>query len=647
MTTKTLTPETSAIPSLWRRLALNLQSLRPYLRRFFVDALVQRRVLSKPYPGIMHALIFWGVTVQIFGTAINLMQMQLFIPFVELPFPRGRAYLAYELVMDLAGAAILVGILMAMLRRWVLRPKTLETRWDDHFALVLLLIIPLAGFSVEGARLLSTNPEWAAWSPVGRAAGGLLAALGLTPAGAAAIHGLLFWTHASLGLVLVASLPFTKLRHMLYTPLHALLRSPRRPGVLEKIENIEEAEQLGVGKVAEFAPLDLLSFDACVRCGRCEESCPPALSGMGYSPKDFIQSLRGALQQELQTPENGRPHNEPLSGYLSLETAWLCTTCGACLAKCPAFVNPVDRVIDLRRYQILTTGKMPKPVGDTLRNLERQGNPWGMPPDDRLAWAEGLGVRELAPGEQTDVLLYLGCALAYDERSRKAARSLVRLLQRAGVDFAVLGLDETCCGETARRLGNEYLFQMFAEQTLEVLGAVRFNTILTQCAHCFNTLKNEYPQFGSTYTVRHYTEFLAELDLPFNGTGGSGTGKLDAPLAFHDSCYLGRYNDIYQAPRKLLDQAGADRLELPRSHAGSFCCGGGGGQMWMETDPSTRINHQRLNDVLAAGVGTVTTACPYCLLMFDDAIRSKGLEGQVQVLDLAEVLEERLPKESV
>jgi Fe-S oxidoreductase len=425
-----------------------------------------------------------------------------------------------------------------------------------------------------------------------------------------------------------------------YTPLHAVLRRFRKDGVLEKIENIDEVELLGVGRVNEFAPVDLLALDACVRCGRCDEACPAHQSGMDYSPRSFIQTLRTAAQVELLGAENGYKPGAELSEYLAEGTAWACTTCGACLVGCPAYVNPVDRVIDLRRYQVLTTGKMPKPVGDTLRNLERQGNPWGMPPENRMAWAEGLDVRELAPGEETDVLLYLGCALAFDERSRQAARSLVGLLNQAGVEFAVLGYDETCCGETARRLGNEYLFQMFAEQTLEVLGSVKFKRILTQCAHCFNTLKNEYPQFGSTYTVHHYTEFLAGLNLPWERLSPEKNG-LSGKITFHDSCYLGRYNEIYSAPRQMLDQAGLERVEMARSQADGFCCGGGGGQMWLETDPSTRINHRRLNQAMDAQASVVATACPYCLLMFDDAIRSKGLEDQVQVMDLAEVLSKR------
>jgi Fe-S oxidoreductase/nitrate reductase gamma subunit len=633
----------------WKGVSEAAQALRrssPLARDFIIHAIGQVRILQKAYAGTMHALIFWGVTVQVIGTIINLMQMQLFVPFVELAFPRGAAYLTYELVMDLAGAAILVGVGMAALRRAVLRPKSLETRWDDVFALVLLALIPLAGFALEATRLVSTAPAWANWSPIG----GLLASsfrrLGMTPQTAASLHGSLFWVHAALGLGLAASIPFTKLRHLVATPLNVIFHPRRAAGALEFIPDIEEAETLGVGQITEFAPHQLLAFDACVRCGRCEDACPAAASGMSYTPRLFIQSLRQAMVDTLVNPD-GKPVQELLGEALPEDMPWFCTTCGACLAHCPAFVNPVEEIIDLRRYQALTTGKLPKSVADVLRNVERQGNPWGIPAEDRGAWAEGLGIRQLEPGGETDVLLFLGCAFAYDERNKKVARSFVRLLQVAGVDFATLGVDETCCGETARRMGHEYIFQMFAQQNIETFKGVKFKRIVTQCPHCFNTLKNEYPQLGGDFKVQHYTEYLAELTAS-NGHGAqldlrskNGNG-VQGRLTYHDSCYLGRYNQIYAQPRQLLDRAGLEKVEMKRRGEDSFCCGGGGGQMWMETDANTRINHHRLEDALETQAEVVATACPYCLLMFDDAIRSKGLGEKIQVLDIAEVLEHQL-----
>ncbi len=612
-----------------------LEKALPRGRDFVLHVIAQVRILKKAYPGIMHFLIFWGVTIQVVGTIINILNMLLFFPWT-ITFPRGNAYLVYERVMDYAGLAILIGVTMALIRRIILRPKSLESRWDDYYALALLGLIPILGFTLEGTRLLATNPPWAASSPYGYRVAELLARSGITPLQAAAYHDILFWIHAGVALLLVASIPFTKMRHLVNIPLNVLFHPLRKTGSLEKIENIEETEVLGVGKISEFSSQQLLSFDACVNCGRCEEACPSNLSGNDYSPRTLIQTLRQTMVNSLEK-SNGKSTQELFAGAFSEAFPWQCTTCGACIARCPAFVNPVDEIVDMRRYQALTTGKVPKSVADALRNIERQGNPWGIPAQDRLNWSEGLNLRELAPGDEVEVLYFAGCASAYDDRNKKVARSFVKLLQRAEVDFGVLGFDETCCGETARRLGNEYLFQVFAEQNLEAMGKVKFNRIVTQCPHCFNTLKNEYPQFGGTYKVQHYTEFLSELRLiqgfPANGNGLKGR------LTYHDSCYLGRYNQIYQAPRDLLKAANLNPVELPRQGENSFCCGGGGGQMWLETDPNTRINHRRLADAIQVKADVVATACPYCLLMFDDAIRSKGLGEQVQVMDIAEILE--------
>jgi Fe-S oxidoreductase len=302
------------------------------------------------------------------------------------------------------------------------------------------------------------------------------------------------------------------------------------------------------------------------------------------------------------------------------------------------FVDPVSAVVDLRRYLTLTTGNVPGSVGETLMQMERRGNPWGLPKEEHAPWAKELGVRVLQPGESTDMLLYIGCAYGYDSRNQTAGKALAGLLQNAGVDFAILGSAEGCCGETARRMGHEYIFQVMVEENINTFNSVTFNRMLTPCAHCFNTFKNEYPHFGADFEVVHHTEYLAELIASRKlSTNGKLTGK---QITLHDSCYLGRYNEIYDAPRQVLDQLeGINRTEMKRSHSNAFCCGGGGGHMWMETDPNTRINQQRLQQVVAdAQANMVVTACPYCLIMFDDAIRSKGVGEDVEAIDIAEVL---------
>jgi Fe-S oxidoreductase/nitrate reductase gamma subunit len=614
------------------------ENLGPRIKDFFTHVIAQTRILKKAYPGVMHFMLFWGVGIQVVGTIINLLNMALFQPWV-IEWPRLGVYLGYELVMDIAGVMILIGVLMATLRRYARRPNYLDSNWDDGFALVMLTLIVLVGYSNEATRFIASNPVWANWSPIGNWFAGVLTAAGVSPQQAQAWHDVLVYVHATLAMALVAAIPFTKMRHLIYAPLNILNRSFRKTGEIEKIEDIEETELLGVGKVSEFTTQQLLSFDACLRCGRCEDACPSTFSGMDYSPKDLIQFMRTSMLDNLVAGGNGKGEVEIMASVISEEYPWQCTTCGACIEKCPVYINPVDEVVDLRRYQILTTGQMPKSVGDTMRNFERQGNPWGMPPEDRMKWAEGLDIRELAPGDETDVLYFTGCAAAFDDRNKKVARAFVKLMQKAGVDFAVLGFDEMCCGETARRMGHEYLFQEFAKQNIEIFDSVKFNRVVTACPHCFNTLKNEYPQMGGDFKVMHYSELLAELNLPAASANGDG---VNGNVTYHDSCYLGRYNNIYKQPRELLNNADVNLVEMARTGENSFCCGGGGGQMWLEVDANTRINHRRLADSVDAKADVVATACPYCLLMFDDAIRSKGMGEQIQVMDIAEVLETQI-----
>ncbi|MEA2008764.1 MAG: 4Fe-4S dicluster domain-containing protein, partial [Chloroflexota bacterium] len=444
----------------------------PRVRDFLVYVIGQVRTVKKLYPGIMHLLIFWGMIIQVLGTTIKLMQMGLFVPFTW-PLFSPNVYYGFELVMDLAGIAVILGVLMAAFRRIFLRPSYMETAWDDVQALVLLFLLPSVGFVTEGMRLLSASPVGAGWSPVGNVVANLLRGWGLSPGTADALHPYLFWLHVGLGLAFALSIPFTKMRHLVNTPLHIIFKTDRPEGEIESIADIMEAEILGVGQVTEFSSLDLLSFDACLQCGRCEEVCPATQSGMAYSPRTLLRDLRESMAGALITPEDGATLELP-SALFEEEHLWACTTCGACLDVCPAFIRPPERVIDMRRSQVLMTGDMPKTVGETLRNFERQSNPWGMPPQTRMDWAKGLDVRTLSPGDEVDVLFFVGCAGAFDDRNKQVTQSFVRLLNALDIDFGILGLDEMCCGETARRMGHEYLFQTYAEENIAAFEGIKF-----------------------------------------------------------------------------------------------------------------------------------------------------------------------------
>lgn len=602
-------------------------------------AVGQIRTVKKIYPGIMHTMIFWGVTIQIIGTVIKMMQMGLFVPFT-LPLLPENGYFAYELGMDLAGVAIILGVGMAAIRRVFLRPSYMETSWDDIYVLILLFLLPSVGFVTEGLRMLSFQPVWGGWAPVGQFTANALRSWGITPQSADAIHPYLFWSHVGVGLTFFASIPFTKLRHLLATPIHIFSKTDRDIGEVETIPDLMEAEVLGTSRVQDFSSLDLLSFDACLQCGRCEEVCPATISGMPYSPRTLLLELRENMAAALVTPQPDA--DDSLSPHLlEEETLWACTTCGACLDVCPAFIRPPERVVDIRRAQVLMTGEMPSSVGETLRNIERQGNPWGIPAAEKTNWAKGLDVPVLAPGDEVDVLFFVGCAAAYDDHNQKAARAFVRLLNRLEVDYGILGPGEMCCGETARRMGNEYLFQVFAEDNIAALEEIQFQRIVTQCPHGYNTLRNEYPRLGGHFKVQHSTEFLSKYQdqlKAFSQKNGNPFGT----VTYHDSCYLGRFNEIYDPPRQLMKSVELDPVEMKRSKGNSFCCGGGGGGMWVETDADTRINQERLEDIQAAGADTVATACPFCTIMLEDALRSQGRIDEIRILDIAEVLDAQI-----
>ncbi len=599
-------------------------------------AVGQIRTVKKVYPGIMHTMIFWGVTIQILGTVVKMLQMGLFVPFT-LPLLPQNGYFAYELVMDLAGVAIILGVGMAAVRRAFLRPWYMETSWDDIYVLILLFLLPSVGFVTEGLRMLSFQPAWGEWAPVGQLAANAFRSWGISPQTADAVHPYFFWGHVGIGLTFFASIPFTKLRHLLATPIHIFSRTDRETGEVETIQDLMEAEVLGATRVQDFSSLDLLSFDACLQCGRCEEVCPATISGMPYSPRTLLLELREEMAASLLTPQSGS--GESLSpNLLEEETLWACTACGACLDVCPAFIRPPERVIDMRRAQVLMTGEMPSSVGETLRNIERQGNPWGIPAAEKTKWARGLDVPVLTPGDEVDVLFFVGCAAAFDDHNQKAARAFVRLLNRLEIDYGILGPGEMCCGETARRMGNEYLFQVFAEDNIAALEEIQFQRIVTQCPHGYNTLRNEYPRFGGHFKVQHSTEFLSEYQDQLKALSQEN-GSSYGTITYHDSCYLGRYNKVYDPPRQLMKSVRLEPVEMRRTKADSFCCGGGGGGMWVETDAETRINHERLKDIQAAGADTVASACPFCTIMLEDALRSKGMMEEVRILDIAEVLD--------
>ncbi|MFQ6013814.1 MAG: (Fe-S)-binding protein [Anaerolineae bacterium] len=613
--------------------------------RLLSYAVAQVRVAAERYPGFMHLFIFWGFVVLFVGTALATIDYDFTLPFLGFKLLKGDFYLLYELSLDIFGVLFLVGLLLAVYRRYVVRPQRLNGDWDFIFTLSLLLLINVTGFVVEGLRLAAVQPTWGLWSPAGYALAQMFLGLG---AGESLIHTLhfSFWLfHFVIVVLLIASVPYTNLFHVLTTPLNVFFASLRPAGALQPIENIEEAEILGAGKIQEFTWKQLLDLDACTECGRCQDVCPAWQTGMPLSPKRLILDLRDHLSDRASvllskggsSPEEG---SALVGEVIADDTLWACTTCRACMEECPVLVEHVDTIVDMRRWLSLSEGRLPSTVATSLRNLMSTGNPWGQPPTARAEWAAGLEVPRMAEAREADVLYWVGCAGSYDARNQKVARAFAHLLQTAGVNFAILGEEESCNGEPARRLGEEYLFQTLAEQNIEILKQYRFEKIITACPHCFNTLANEYPQFGGQFEVVHHSQFI--LDLIREGKL-SPARKADCSVAYHDSCYLGRYNDIFDAPREVIVSIpGAQMREMARARERGLCCGGGGGGMWVEVEGDTRINELRLDEAMSVKPDVLGTACPFCMFMFDLAAKVKGLEESVQLKDIAELVSEAL-----
>ncbi len=602
-------------------------------RLWFVvkEALGQARILSEAYPGVMHAIMFWGFLALFMGTVLATIDYDITLPLFDHKLLKGTFYLAYETVLDLFGLFFVIGLGMALYRRYVLRPRRLDPTARFAGALGLLFLINVTGFVMEAARLAAVKPPWGPWSPVGYAmAQGLLAA-GMPDPALRGLHLGTWLFHAVIALTFIAVVPYSYFMHLITTPLNAFFVKLKPRGEIAAIPHIEEAETLGVSRIEEFSWKRRLDFEACTECGRCQDVCPAHMAGTKLNPKQLILKLRDHMR-------GGKPG--PLHGSLiAPEELWACTTCMACVEACPAFIDIVDTIIDLRRHLALSEGALPSTAPQSLQNIQRAGNPWGLPPADRLKWAEGLDVPVIREGSAVEYLYWVGCSAAYDRRNQAIARSVVKILRAARVSFAVMQ-EERCHGEVARRLGEEYLYQTLQQENIANLTKYTFKKVITHCPHCFNTIRNEFPQFGGDFEVLHHSvviqQFLRDgLIRPAKPVKGRVT--------FHDSCYLGRYNGITEAPREVLKAVpGVELVEMPRNRQRGLCCGGGGGHMWMEVRSEKRVNLIRVEEALEVKPDVVGSACPFCLAMMDLGRKVKGVEESLQARDVAEVVAESL-----
>ena len=606
------------------------------------------RIGKELYPGTMHFLIFWGILLIFLGKIVRLFSYP-----VGLTNPPQSIFLYASLVSEAGGIMVVVGGCMAAVRRYIIKPSRLEIREDNHIIIVMGFMILITGYFVKGYRVAGAGveipPDWLSWAPISY----LLSGFFLLPP-SASLNELLVWHRVFihvvpvLGFFAYIAVSRTNLQHAFLSPMNVYFRPLTPEGALNPILNFE-AETFGVKEISEFTWKHLLDLDACTRCGRCQDTCPAHLSGKPLSPKKVVQDLKAhwlerapALRKAQRAAAKGGEAQVPASEktligeVISEDVIWACTSCLACKANCPVFILPLEKLVEMRRSLVLMESKFPQEVQLVFRNMENNSNPWGVGSGLRAEWCKGLEINTIAEDANIDFLFWVGCAGSFDDRNKRVATSLVKILKACGIKFSILGTEEGCCGESARRIGNEYLYQTLVQANIEVFKNYGVKKILTMCPHCFNTLKNEYTQFGGNYEVLHYTQFLADA----LGKGKlSLTKPLDQVVTYHDSCFLGRANNIFEEPRKILKTIPGLRLaEMEPNYTRSFCCGAGGGRMWMEEKLGTRINQMRTDQAIRTRASWVGTACPYCLTMLEDGIKEKGQEEKMAVFDLSELI---------
>ncbi len=632
---------------------------------WFVNTFGQLQVVRKPLAGWMHFLLFWAFVFLLIATAF-------FAMWDKIGFPPMTGWLYYLIswLADVTGFFAILGIVILAWIRYIRKPDRLNDHKPlDGWVLMLIFLILVGGYIIEALRLaaqiqLSTTLQQIAYEKAASPVGWALADLfqGMSLASIEVWHRINWWLHMALAFLFIAMVPSTKLWHI-FTGMIGYFSRDFKPSANRMIENIEEAESFGVEKIEEFTWKDLLDLDACIRCGRCQENCPAYYTGKKLNPKiTVIQAMKKHLDHKAPALMGKGPVNEELAmtsnaeadavnpldasllyDVVTPEVLWACTNCRACMEHCPMFIEHLNKITDMRRNLVMWQGDMPAEAQNAFTNMERNYNPWGVGWASRAEWMQERGVRDrinllAEDGRDFEYLLYAGCAVAFDDRYKRVGEALVRLLDHAGVSFACLGTEEWCCGDSARRLGNEYLYQTLASHNIEVFKQYGVKKIICICPHGYNTLKNEYPQMDGNFQVYHSTDFLAKL-IAQGKIKPQATAGIN--MSYHDSCFLGRHNGIYEEPRTILRATGAKVIDIDKSKRFGFCCGAGGGRMWLEEEAVEgfkRINDSRTDQLLQPDPETIAVNCPFCLTMIADGVKEAGREEQVKVQDICEIL---------
>lgn len=607
--------------------------------RFLRFGLGQRRVLDRQSGGVMHGAVFFGFLFLLVYTTLIFIQTDILGSLLGVSYLQGGFYLTLEFLGDSLGIAFIVGLAIAIYRRFVKKLERLESRWDDYLVLSMLVWIGVSGFVVEGLRFIVIPSQWAAFSLVGGIFSAAVSSLGPSSSQAGLLYQGFWWAHMISVMALIAMTPYTKLVHVFTSGVNVALAPVKPMGRLSTPFNLAKMVESGqletppqARRSSDFGPLQLLALDACTNCGRCQDVCPAYAAGRDLSPRVVVQDLGKDVSAGSQDVFSG--------GVIRDAELWACTACNACVEVCPVFIDQVGYIMDYRRT-LVADGKLDSQKRTFLENEARSNNPFGLPQGQRQTWLMELGVPTYSENPNAEYLYWIGCQSSYDSRGRGVALAMVKILRAAKVSFAILGNEEACTGEPVRRMGEEGKFQELAMKNIEAIRRTGSKKVIVHCAHCFNTFRNEYPEFGAEFEVIHHTELIDEL----MAEGRLAVRSLDKKVTFHDPCNLGRMNGVFDAPRNVLTRAnGGELLEMGRTRTKSFCCGGGGANVWYQVPEKKKISAIRLEEARSTGAEMLAVACPFCITMFEDAAKSAGAES-FAVRDVAEIVADAIAPE--